>query len=273
VVPEVPLPEAKIPDRAGFDIITERNIFDVANQPATAVGGEEEGGNGAATATSEGPAVKTSLVVQVLGTLAVGEGIDRRSSAVIESSKAKERLRTYRVGETLDFAGGGALVKVAKDRIEFMNGHRLEYAEIIGLELKSTVSIGPDKPGDVKKETKAAAPEGGEGVAKIAEGKYVIDQREIDAALANLDQLYTEIRAVPNFKDGKVAGLKLLSVRAESLFAKLGLKRGDILERINGIDLDIKKGLEIFNQLKDQKSLTIDIVRKGAPVTMDYEIR
>ena len=273
--PSVPEEEAEASTgTSGYDVIVSRNVFDAANAPAEA-GSAEAGQEAAGGPESEGPAVKTTLEMKVLGIMAIGEGKDRRSSAVIESSRAKKKVDVYRVGQTIDFANNGRLVKVAKDRIEFMNGNRLEYAEIEGLQGKSTVMIGPNKPTDnAEKKPEAAAQEDkAEGVAKLSEGKYVIDQREIDAALQNLDQLYTEIRAVPNFKDGKVAGLKLLSIRPDSLFAKLGLKRGDVLERINGMDLDIKRGLEIFNQLKDQKTLTIDVTRRGSPLTMDYEIR
>ena len=266
--------ETKEQDRASYDVIVQRNIFDASNAPPAANDATDKEKDETAGADAEGPAVKTTLELKVLGTLAIGEGKDRRSTAIIESSRAKQKVDVYRVGQPLEFASNGKLVKVSKDRVEFMNGNRLEYAEIEGLQAKSTVMIGPNKPADATaKKTEAAPEEKAEGVAKLAEGKYVIDQREIDAALQNLDQLYTDIRAVPNFKDGKVAGLKLLSVRPDSLFAKLGLKRGDVLERINGIDLDIKRGLEIFNQLKEQKTLTIDIQRRGAPLTMDYEIR
>ncbi len=81
------------------------------------------------------------------------------------------------------------------------------------------------------------------------------------------------MRAVPHFKDGNPNGLKLLSVRAGSLFSKLGLQRGDILQKINGMDLDIKKGLEIFNQLKSENNIVMVIERKGAPQTLEYEIK
>jgi len=67
--------------------------------------------------------------------------------------------------------------------------------------------------------------------------------------------------------------MKILSVRSGSLFSKLGLQRGDILQRINGIELDVRKGFEIFNQLKDQKSLTVDLIRQGSNQTFEYEIR
>ncbi|MFA4875517.1 MAG: hypothetical protein WC690_09295, partial [bacterium] len=106
-----------------------------------------------------------------------------------------------------------------------------------------------------------------------APGKFTVDQKEVDDALQNLDRLYTEIRAVPNFSGGKVSGMKILSVKNGSLFSKLGLRRGDVLQKINGMELDVKKGFEIFNQLKEQKTITLDLIRQGQPTTLEYEIR
>ncbi len=78
---------------------------------------------------------------------------------------------------------------------------------------------------------------------------------------------------MPNFSGGKISGMKVLSVKNGSIFAKLGLKRGDILQKINGMDLDVKQGFAIFSQLKDSKNLTVDLIRGGQAQSFDYEIR
>ncbi len=92
-------------------------------------------------------------------------------------------------------------------------------------------------------------------------------------ALSNIDKLYTEIRAVPSFQGGKMSGMKILSVKRGSVFDKLGLRRGDVLQKINGMELDVRKGFQIFNQLKDSKAITLDLIRQGQPRTFEYEIR
>ena len=156
-----------------------------------------------------------------------------------------------------------------------MNGKRLEYVEMgdtAGLSIfRSPEEVHQGKSGGKpsKKSPKSARKSG------ISEegGKIVIDQGEVDNALTNLDKLYTEIRIVPNFKNGKAAGMKVLSVKPGSIFNKLGLRRGDILEQINGLELDIKSGMALFAQLKDAKNLTIDLKRKGQKKSLEYEIR
>ncbi|HPM41693.1 MAG TPA: general secretion pathway protein GspC, partial [bacterium] len=76
-----------------------------------------------------------------------------------------------------------------------------------------------------------------------------------------------------NFSGGKVSGMKILSVKGDSIFAKLGMRRGDVLQKINGMELDVKRGFEIFNQLKDSKNIQLDLIRQGQPTSLEYEIR
>jgi len=268
---EKPVVEIKRPDITEYRIILERNIFDSAEQPSAEAAGAEAAAQEEAVLTGE--AVKTSLDVKVMGVLVVGEGRDSRSSATIIGPGGKGSPGVYAVGDVESFAPNTKLTRVAPDRIEFLNSGRLEYAEVGG-ELGASIFGPPPTAAPVataalpveKKETQALVKvEGG--------GKFSIDQKEIDNALTNLDKLYTEIRAVPNFVDGKVSGMKILSVKSGSLFSKLGLQRGDVLQRINGIELDVKRGFEIFNQLKDQKSLTVDLLRQGSQQTFEYEVK
>ncbi|MBL7685873.1 MAG: hypothetical protein JNK65_07575, partial [Deltaproteobacteria bacterium] len=161
--------------------------------------------------------------------------------------------------------------KILQDRIEFVNGGHMEYAEI-----EKLASVGVNTNSPLSKLDPTAAKPGAPaapGVTPKAGGKFTVDQAELDSALNNLDKLFTEVRAVPNFVGGKPAGLKLLSMTPTSIFAKLGLQRGDVIERINGSDVDMQKGLELFNQLKGQKQITIDLNRNGQKQTLDYEIR
>lgn len=256
-------------DRAYYDAITERNLFSSSETPTETTA---EGGVPSAEAQyiPGQEAVKTSLPVKLYSVLVVGEGKDERSSATVEVGK---EIDVFAVKGEKVFSPGTTLIQIKPDRIEFVNKGRLEYAKMDDDEANSI--FGPPTEGTAEVAAKAEPVVKGEEAPTVqAEGgKFVIDQREIDNALTNLDKLYTEIRAVPNFQDGKVTGMKVLSVKPGSVFAKLGLKRGDILSRINGIELDVKKGFDIFNQLKEQKNFNLDLVRGGSTQTFDYEIR
>jgi type II secretion system protein C len=149
--------------------------------------------------------------------------------------------------------------------------------EYVGLEEFGEGMI-TDRPASALEKGPGAAPppakgEPGAGVKEMEQGKFMVDRAEVDNALSSMDQLFTQIRAVPQFKEGKAAGLKVLSVKSGSLFAKLGLKRNDVLERVNGQAIDMKQGMEIFTQLKDSQQISIDLLRDGKKTTLEYNIQ
>ncbi len=245
-----------------YRVIVERNIFDSRDQTAPVVA--ETQPTEETPANLDGPAVKTSLPIKLLSTFSVGAGQDSRSTATIQGTTGAAEV--YTVNDAKQFASGAVIKKILQNRIEFVNGPRLEYAEIENLSGAGVNTGTPlsrlDTPPPV-----GAKPPAASG------GKLVVDQAELDNALANLDKIFTEVRVVPNFVGGKPAGIRLLSMTPTSIFGKLGMQRGDVLERINGVDLDMKTGFEIFNRLKGEKKITVDLVRNGQKQTLDYEIR
>ncbi|MBE0616405.1 MAG: general secretion pathway protein GspC, partial [Proteobacteria bacterium] len=102
----------------------------------------------------------------------------------------------------------------------------------------------------------------------------LIDAREIEQANANMSQLMTQIRVVPNFSDGQPDGFKVFAIRPGSLFSKIGLQNGDVLKRVNGVDLQgPEQAFEAYQMLKDETSIQIDLVRRNENKTFNYEIR
>lgn len=90
------------------------------------------GGFAAAQETAPSPetkptAKKTSLEMKVVGVLAIGEGDDRRSSAII-AMKGSKTSKTYSPGQAIDGNADLKLVKICNERIEFLNQGRLEFA-------------------------------------------------------------------------------------------------------------------------------------------------
>jgi len=252
----------------GFDdykVILDRNVFDSREQ-APAVSSTPE----PTQLDLNAPATKTTLSIKLISTFSVGEGTDKRSTATVTGGQGGT-TDTYTVADEKQFAPGVKITKILPDRIEFINGPHLEYAEIekFGTTLQTGKPISAlDRPAGPP-----GAPPTGDSVKQVEQGKFVVDRGELEAALANPDQLFTQIRAVPQFNNGKADGLKLLSIQGGSIFAKLGLKRNDVLERINGQEMDIKKGVDIFGQLKDANHISIDLLRDGKKTTLDYDIQ
>jgi len=265
--PPIVISEKKEATAEELKPILDRNIFDskdtgVDQGPVSTETVEEE------VVDLTGEAVPTSLGIKLVSTFSVGNGEDGRSSSIISSGKGAADV--YTVGDAKSFAPETKIVRILFNRVEFSNKGRLEYVELEDFAKGVKMNVPPPRDeGEPEgpKEDKEVK------IEKKGESNFVIDRSEIEDAINNLDKLYTQVRAVPNFKDGKPNGLKLLSVRAGSIFSKLGLQRGDILKSINGMEMDIKRGLDIFNKLKSENHITIDLERRDATQTFEYEIR
>jgi general secretion pathway protein C len=205
-------------------------------------------------AEPEGQSQVSELKAKLLGT-APGAGMD--SFAIIEDDSNKTQ-QLYRVGDKLQ---DRTLARVEWDRVMLKGVQGEEVLRIV------------EPSGEAKPATVASAPIVG-GIEKRSETEFVIDRSEIDKAMENLNQLFTQMRAVPHFQDGKAAGFRLFAIRADSVFEKLGLKNGDVVSKINGNDLtDPARAMSLIQELRAEGRITLDVNRNRQPTTMTYEIR
>ena len=101
-----------------------------------------------------------------------------------------------------------------------------------------------------------------------------LDAAEVQNAISNLPVVMTQARAIPYWQEGKPVGLRLFSIKQGSIFEKVGLKNGDILKNINGKQLgDFSKAMALFEELKNETSLSIQLERNKQPMTLQYQIR
>jgi len=111
-------------------------------------------------------------------------------------------------------------------------------------------------------------------VRKVGENSFVMDRREVEGVLQDFNKLLTQIRVVPHFADGNPDGFKIFNIRPGSLFASLGMVNGDIIKRVNGLDITgPEQALQMFQQLRDESQVTVDLERFRKNLTLNYEIR
>ncbi len=194
------------------------------------------------------------LKARLLGT-APGHGME--SYAIIEDQNTKKQ-DLYRIGDPLQ---GRKLARIEWDRVILKNGTREEVLKIV------------EATGAVSATTAASAPSGS-GIQAVGDTNFVIDRSEIDHAMENLNQLFTQVRAVPHFQDGKANGFRLFAIRRDSIFEKVGLKNGDIVSRINGNDLtDPARAMALIQELRGENRISVELNRNREPTTLTYEIR
>jgi general secretion pathway protein C len=112
-----------------------------------------------------------------------------------------------------------------------------------------------------------------EGVRQVSEGRYEIERSVIDSTLSNLNTIATQARIVPSFKNGVANGFKLFSIQPGSLYASIGIENGDVIQRVNGYEINSpEKALELYQKLRESSHVTIDLERGGQTIRKEYNV-
>jgi len=89
--------------------------------------------------------------------------------------------------------------------------------------------------------------------------------------MGDLPKLLTQARAVPHMVNGTANGFALDYVAPASFYEKIGVQAGDILQRVNGVDIrDPDTMLGLLQQLKNERVVKLDLVRNNQSSTVTY---
>jgi general secretion pathway protein C len=106
-----------------------------------------------------------------------------------------------------------------------------------------------------------------EGSAKI------IDRSLLDHYANNMDDIYKNI-GIDEIKEGKdLKGFKINFVRRDSPFAKLGIRRNDVIKAINGQEItSYNAAFGVYKNIKNVDNLSLVIIRDKEEMELEYEI-
>jgi general secretion pathway protein C len=111
-------------------------------------------------------------------------------------------------------------------------------------------------------------------IKKVSETEFHVDRAVLDKILQNQAELMRSARIVPEQQDGKTVGIRLFGIRPNTLLGTLGLQNGDRLESINGFPMaSPEKALEAYARLRTADSLSVQVNRRGKPMTIDFRIK
>lgn len=242
--------EAQVkPTEEIYSSIVDRNIFGI--KPSAAIAAPEE--------MAPQPVQLLPLRVRLVGTIVGGP---EESLAVIEDAGTKEQ-RLYHLE---DIVGTDAkLIEVARNEVTFLRGSIRETLTVEELGAPGRTAAAPAR---TPIPARLPRPSGDQR-------SWVLDRQEVASVLENLPQLLTKARVVPNLSpDGKNNGFRVVSISPASFYERIGLRNGDVLQRINGIEVkDPQTFMQVFTQLKDESSITLDLLRNNQKKSFNYEIR
>ena len=247
--------------------LADRNMFCADCQP--------EEPTAATEAASDGNTVPfTSLPLELVATNVSQNPAN--SFATIRNSTSK-RQGAYWIDSVIPDAG--KVVAIGGKHVEFLN-ESSNRRERVSLEKNTVVARATPTPAPAatpdrsrgKKDELAALID--EGVKKVDDFNFEIDESLREKVLANPMSVARGARIVPSVKNGKPNGFKLYAIRPSSVYAKIGFRNGDTIHSINGYELSTPdEALEVYTKLKDAGNLSVSATRRGKPVTLNYTIR
>lgn len=101
-----------------------------------------------------------------------------------------------------------------------------------------------------------------------------VSKKDIKKYVSDFDAIWKSI-AIKEVLDkkGNIDGFKVLSITKNSPFDKLGLKKGDIIKKVNNIVLkSYSDAFNIYNQIDRVDNLQITVQRNYTQLEINYEI-
>ena len=226
-----------------------------------------------AKSVSQGPRSAFVLV----GTIVSSNPATRR--AILWANGMKEP-KAFRENEEVE--PGAFLSSVERDKVWLTRGGEREMLEILPVGSRTRASLSPPAAGP--RSAAPGAPQaagtspsqavGDIRVERLADNRFSIDEAGVTQLTTNINQYMTQVRLIPFFEGNKSAGYRIAAIRPGTTFEQLGFQGGDVLQQVNGLDVSSPEKLyTIFQNLKDEKKVSVNILRQGQKNTLTYEIR
>jgi general secretion pathway protein C len=214
---------------------------------------------GMSTAGSGGPPSRAPLnLASKLKLLGVVIGDHEGISAIVEELSSKRQL-FFRLHDQIPDVG--EISEIRRDGMVVRQGNQQELLELAASQIERAPST-PVTAGS------AVVPVPGSPV------RTVLDRREVEQAMGDLPKLLSQARAVPYLVNGAMNGFRLDFIAPSSFYEKIGLKYGDVLQQVNGVDIrDPGTMLTLFQQLRNEKTVKLDVLRNNQRTAMTFDIR
>lgn len=226
--------------------ILERNLF-----------GAQLAGDSQAILPSDEPVAATKLPLKLLGTAAAND--ERRSRAAIQDEKTQKHL-VVGVGDELEGHARVSVRAIERTRVILDNAGRPE--ELLLREDDPSLQAARKGPARRGIRRTAAAPDADASLNQRLKTLNGPDGQGIS-------QILSSARIVPQYVEGQMQGMRVDSIKADSVFQKVGLQNGDVITEVNGIVIDrVEATSAIFDEFATAEQIDIAALRGGSAVKL-----
>ena len=252
-------PAAKRLALADYAVIAERNLFN-ANPPSGAPVAEVK--------AVEEPVQPTQLRLRLIG---IAAGASPQRYAIIEDLQRSGAQDLYQIGDVVQRA---AIIDIRPDCV--LLDTRRQREKLCFDYDSGTNGDRPALPRSRDAGSDAAAPTtetAGDDIVRVDPGTWRVKRELITEQFADLGTLSRQVRVTPHVIQGKPSGFRLTRLRP-GLLQQIGLVNGDVLQRVNGLDINSpEEALKAYQAVQSAPTVRLEILRRNSPTTLTYEIR
>ncbi len=188
---------------------------------------------------------------------------DRSDNAMAIITSGGNDEKSYRVGDVV--AGAATLHQILGDRVILKRGEQLETLYLPKEADGLVVTAAPPVHKRVVPSNINSVPARPLHTDNIGQLRQQLMENPQDAL-----QL---INAQPVMENGQLTGFRVNPGKDRALFARVGLRPGDIITAVNGMQLsDATQMGEVFQQLKSAQQLNVTINRGGREQQLDLKL-
>jgi general secretion pathway protein C len=209
----------------------------------------------------------TRLPLKLLGTVAASD--PKAAWAAVEETTKRERLVVRPQDKLLDKA---TVVRIERRRIVLENGGKREE---LALDDEPATAAGPLARARAAARAAPDVADLRDRVQQVAEDSFQVQREQVDQAMRNPAELFSQARILPKYENGQMTGVQLNSIQPGSLFEEIGIRDGDVITQVNGIVVSSPQdSTALLRELTESNVFEVSVQgADGQPRTLSYTIQ
>jgi len=223
-----------------YQVISNRNIFNKVDKTST----DDD-------ASKIDTLEPTSLKIRLLGTVA---GNQQNTAAILEET-GKRTQGLYRIGDSIQEA---TVKSILRGKVVLRVGDR---DEILVMEEPDSNEMEDRNIRETRVSQRSVS----------QERTITLRRSDIEESLDDINDLLSQASIRPHFTDNQADGLAITGIRAGSIYRRMGLRNGDIIQGISNNEIKSPDDIvSLYNDLKLESDISLQIKRRGQELTLNY---
>ncbi len=209
----------------------------------------------------------TKLPLSLLGTAASPN--PALSWAAIEDESSR---RTVVVRVDDEVKGKAKVTRIERKRVVLLENGVLRELVLSEKKKRSKGSSARKKPKRPKR-PRARRPKRAPRPARATTPEPTLVPTQSRAGNLDATKLFSDARILPKYMDGALVGMQVNTIQPGGLFAEAGLREGDVITQLNGIEIDSpESSVRVLSEIADATQLTIEVDREDGPTTLNVTL-